>query len=117
MDRRTFVLAGGFAGVTALGGCLGRNDDRFTLSVVDRSFGESDDGNFQVELTVTNVGNEHEEGTLSLHGDLNGDRIVRTRNVSLSAHHIREYAITYDVPKEDVHNFSVVETELEPATS
>ncbi|AKH97252.1 twin-arginine translocation signal domain-containing protein [Halanaeroarchaeum sulfurireducens] len=116
MNRRTFVVTGALAGATALGGCLGRNDDRFTLSIVDTSFVENDAGYLEVKLTVTNVGNEHQTGTVYVHGDLDGDRIVRTRNVSLPAHQTREYAITYDVAYEDVSNFSI-ETELEPATS
>ena len=118
MDRRS-VLKGTIGlgtislGTIALAGCLGDDEPEFTLSVVDYDFGENDDGDLQTTAVVSNAGNTHQEGTLYVRTDVNDDSLVRIREVSLDAHKIREYTITYDIPYADVTSFSM-DVDVEP---
>lgn len=119
MDRRTFLEKGTVVGAAALGGsvslvgCLGRDDERFTLQIADADFGENDEGYLEAWVTVTNVGNERQTGTLYVNSKLNDEPITRVREVDLDAHRTAEYTVTYDVPWEDVRNYSL-DPELEP---
>ncbi|MGM0397445.1 MAG: twin-arginine translocation signal domain-containing protein [Halobacteriota archaeon] len=116
MNRRTFLIGATGLGGTALAGCLGREEDRFTLSVADYNFDENDDGYLEAWATVSNVANEPQEGTLYFTGQLEDDTIVRVRDVALEAHRTREYTVTYDVLWDDVRNFSL-DVEIEPPDS
>jgi hypothetical protein len=113
MNRRTFLASLTGVGTVALAGCLGSDESRFTLSVADYDFGENEDGYLEAWATVSNVGNERQAGTLYFHGDLNGEPLVRVRDVELDGHETRKYTVTYDVKWEDVRSYSI-EVEIEP---
>lgn len=116
MNRRSFLAGISGAGTIALGGCLGGDEERFTLNVVDYNFREDEDGYLEAWATVSNVGNEKQSGTLYIHGDLNGESLVRVRDVSLEAHETRDYTVTYDVKMDDVRSYSL-DVEIEPRDS
>ncbi|MFW6003655.1 MAG: hypothetical protein ACOCPT_04465 [Halanaeroarchaeum sp.] len=116
MDRRTFLMGAAGIGSTVLAGCLGREEDRFTLRVVDYNFGENDDGYLEAWATVSNVGNEPQEGTLYFTGRLEDDTMTRVREVALEAHDTRDYTVTYDVRMDDVGDFSL-DVDIDPLQS
>lgn len=116
MNRRTFLLGATGAGTVALGGCLGRSEERFTLRVADYNFEDNEEGYLEAWATVSNVGNEYQEGTLYISATLNDEPVVRDRNVALDAHQTRKYTVTYDVKWEDVRNYSL-DAEVDPPTS
>lgn len=111
-NRRTFLASLTGVGAVALGGCLGSDESRFTLTVADYDFEENEDGYLKAWATVTNVGNERQAGTLYFHGKLNGDPLVRVRDVEIDGHQTREYTVTYDVTMEEVRSYSL-EVEIE----
>jgi hypothetical protein len=113
MDRRSVLQGAIGLGTIALAGCLGDDEQDFTLSVVDWDFGENDEGYLQTWAVVSNAGNNHQEGTLYVRADVNDDSLVRVRDVSLDAHKTREYTITYDILMEDVTSFSM-DVDVEP---
>ncbi|MFB6082177.1 MAG: hypothetical protein ABEJ67_05080 [Halanaeroarchaeum sp.] len=115
MHRRSLLAGAAGLGASALAGCFGRSADRFHLQVVNTDFGESEDGYLQVTVSVSNVGNEREAGTLYVSSQLNDESIVRVRDVSLAAHATREYTIEYDVKMADVRSFSP-SASIEPKT-
>lgn len=119
MDRRTFLGRGTVVAAAALGGsvglvgCLGRGEERFTLQIAQADFGENDAGYLEAWVTVTNVGNERQTGTLYVDSKLNDEPLTRVREVDLDAHQTEEYTVTYDIRWEQVRNFSL-DPELEP---
>ena len=117
MHRRTYLRhAAGIRTVgaaVAVAGCLGGEEEDFTLQVADADFGENDDGYLEAWVTVSNVGNEPQEGTLYVNGDLNDDPTVRVREVTLDAHETRRYTVTYDTKMDDVRSYSL-DVDLEP---
>jgi len=106
MERRRLLEGALGVGVAALAGCLGRQEDPFTLKVVNLDFGGDADGYLQVTVTVSNVGNDPQEGTLYVNSKLNDEALVRVRDVALEAHATRDYTISYDVKYDDVTSFS-----------
>lgn len=105
MHRRRVLLGTVGIGVTALAGCL-TGKSPFTLEVVHTDFGKGPDGNLQVRVTVSNVGNDPQQGVLYVRSTLNGDSNVRVRKLSLDAHATRDVTITYDVKYDDVSDYS-----------
>ncbi|MFB6132579.1 MAG: hypothetical protein ABEJ44_04145 [Halanaeroarchaeum sp.] len=121
MDRRAFLETGTILGAAALGGyvalngCLGSDEERFTLDIAHYNFGENDAGYLETWVVVTNVGNERQRGTLYVNSELNGEPITRVRNVDLAAHQTAKYTVTYDVKYDNVRSYSP-EPELVPPT-
>ncbi|MFB6124531.1 MAG: hypothetical protein ABEJ59_01065 [Halanaeroarchaeum sp.] len=106
MQRRRVLAGVAGLGTAALAGCLGGSKDRFTLEVAHTDFGANDEGYLSVTVTVSNVGNDHQEGTLYVDSKLNDRSLVRVREVALDAHETGEYSIDYDVKWADVRSFS-----------
>ncbi|MFW5924097.1 MAG: hypothetical protein ACOCSP_00705 [archaeon] len=113
MDRRSVLQGAVGLATVALAGCLGGDEEEFTLNVVDYDFGENETGHLETTAVVSNTGNEPQDGTLYVRADVDDDSLVRVRDVSLDAHETREYAITYDIEMETVSNFSM-DVEIEP---
>ena len=118
MHRRTYlrhaVGIGAVGTAVTVAGCLGGDEESFTLQVADADFGENEAGYLETWVTVSNVGNEPQKGTLYVNGDLNDDPTVRVREVSLDAHETRRYTVTYDTKMDDVSSYSL-DVDLEPA--
>jgi hypothetical protein len=65
-------------------------------------------------VTVSNPGNEDQQGTLYVNAKLNDEDLVRVREIQLDAHQTTEVSIRYDVKYEDVQSFSP-KTDIEPS--
>lgn len=114
MHRRRLLRGVGLAGGTLLAGCLGGESEQFTMQVTSKEIGQDSDGNLVFNVTVSNPGNEAQDGTLYVTAILNGNESVKLRDVSLEAHETKRITVTYDIKYENVTDFNP-ETDIEPA--
>jgi hypothetical protein len=113
MDRRTVLRGAGTLLIGATAGCLGSGEEEFSLEVVNEDFGPGPDGEVTVTVTVSNLGNEPQSGTLYVTTEINDESLVRVREVTLDAHETQAFEIAYDQAYDDVTSLSV-ESDVEP---
>ena len=114
MERRSLLRTVGVAGTTLVAGCLGGSSEEFTLQVASQEIDQNEEGYVVVHVTVSNPGNEAQEGTLYVNAKLNDESLVRVRQVSLDAHETTEITVEYDVKYENVTSFAP-KASIEPA--
>lgn len=113
MHRRRLLRYAGLAGGTLLAGCMGAESESFKLKVTDKEIGQDGDGNLVFNATISNPGNEAQEGTLYVTATLNGNESVKLRDVSLEAHETKRITVTYDIKYLNVTEFTA-DTDIQP---
>lgn len=113
MHRRRLLRGVGLAGGTLLAGCLGGGSEEFNMQVTGKEIGEDGDGNLVFNVTISNPGNEAQDGTLYVTANLNGNESVKLRDVSLEAHETKRVTVTYDIKYLNVTEFTP-EADIEP---
>lgn len=113
MKRRRLLRVGSALGLLAIAGCTGSTEPAFKLRVSNQDIDRDDNGMLVLHVTVSNPGNTPQNGTLYVTSKLNGEDIVRVREVSLDAHETDRITIEYDVAMKDVDNFSP-RTDIKP---
>ena len=86
MDRRTVLRGAGTLLIGATAGCLGSGEEEFSLEVVNEDFGPGPDGEVTVTVTVSNLGNEPQSGTLYVTTEINDESLVRVRDDKPDGH-------------------------------
>lgn len=113
MQRRRLLRTGGVIGATLLAGCLGGESEEFTLQVADQEIGQDAAGYLVLNVTVSNPGNEPQEGDLYVTASLNGEESVKVREVALDAHETKKITVTYDIEYMNVTDYTP-ETDIQP---
>ncbi len=114
LQRRQLLRAVGVATSTLLAGCLVGESEEFNLQIADQDFGEDADGKLVVNVTISNPGNQAQNGTLYVTSTVNGEETVRLREVSLEAHETKRVSVTYDVTYRNITEFSM-QTDIQPS--
>ncbi|GAA0659478.1 hypothetical protein [Salarchaeum japonicum] len=114
MHRRAFLRRGAAVGTVAavggLAGCSSGGGSEFTLSTHGTTIVELDDGRLGVDVTVTNTGDATQSGIVYVTAELNGEKSVELRQVTLDAHATRTVTVPYDVQYSEVESFSASAT-------
>jgi|GEM_PF-1565912 len=107
MKRRAVLRGTGtLLAVGAVAGCTGGGGTEFSLSVSNTEIAETDDGYVAADVTVTNTGDTSQSGILYVNADLNGEKSVEVRQVTMDAHSTAIRTIAYDTKYDDVKSFS-----------
>lgn len=107
MKRRALLRRGGVVALAAAtAGCTTSGDTAFSLSIADTAITETEDGYVAAEVTVTNTGTTEQSGVLYVTAELNGEKSVEIREVTMSGNSTRVVTVTYDVKMKDVSSFT-----------
>lgn len=105
MERRSLLRGVGTIALGLTAGCLTLDDSEFMLRVVHLEFGAGPDGDLTVWVTVSNLGNDRQSGSVLVTGHLNGESFERTRPVTLDPHETTELAVEFDRSYDEVRSF------------
>lgn len=98
-------------GLTA--GCLGVQEEEFSLKVVHEDFGPGPEGEVTATVTVSNLGNKPQSGTLYVTTEINEESLVRVRKLTLDPHETTDVEITYEQAYDEVTSLSL-DSDVEP---
>ncbi|MGB9987941.1 hypothetical protein [Salarchaeum japonicum] len=111
MNRRAFLRRGAAVAVAGgLAGCSSGGDSEFTLSTNGTTIVEAENGSIAAEVTVTNTGDTTQSGIVYVTAELNGEKSVELRQVTLDAHATRIVTVPYGVQYSEVNSFSATAT-------
>lgn len=107
MKRRAFLHRGGVVALAAAAaGCTASGDTAFSLSIADTAITETEDGYVAADVTVTNTGTTEQSGVVYVTAELNGERSVEIREVTMPGNSTRVVTVSYDVKMNEVDSFS-----------
>ncbi|MEE6208639.1 hypothetical protein U3A55_00500 [Salarchaeum sp. III] len=111
MNRRAFLRRGAAVAVAGgLAGCTSGEGSEFALSTHGTTIVEMEDGRLAVEVTVTNTGDTSQSGIVYVTANMNGEKSVELRQVTLDAHATRTVTVPYDMQYGEVGSFSASAT-------
>lgn len=107
MKRRAVLRGSGTLLVAgALAGCSSGGGTEFALSVSNTEITQTEDGYVAAKVTVTNTGDTAQSGVLYVTAELNGEKSVEVRQVTMDAHSTNVVVVAYDTKYENLTSFS-----------
>lgn len=107
------LRTGGAIGARLLAGCVGGQSEEFTLQVADEELGQDAEGYLVLNVTVSNPGNEVQEGGPLRDHLPEREESVKVREVALDAHETKKITVTYDIEYMNVTDYTP-ETDIQP---